>query len=375
MAIDLSKLNIIKNTPDPLSLANGLDPKLSEVSNQPTTQIAEPSNVSKLCSSYDEVRSGKLSSKDFQRKLLNLDPTMTIEILRIDPRIKDKVKEYLIETLCWYIELRILISTGFKIDSEELKNNSDLNIFLDKINQDNFKNLNQKDPKECSYIIRDLLKVFVNDDVIQPKYNIDSDMVMYLSNMRPTFLNEINVLFDLYQKVYFKLSDDLVAIVECGEDPTTRNKIEQFVNSKVSDIQPRFEMINRHILSSNLSTRIDYDLDLAIVGLENPSPNAKISQLSLQKRLNYLNSWLINGIIHTITQINRLNGLKPEYKQNSTYNLGKENFTLANTKFDIWQILQDTGKFLDSLKGLTDGSATITGIKSNDILDILEVNY
>ena len=56
-------------------------------------------------------------------------------------------------------------------------------------------------------------------------------------------------------------------------------------------------MINRHILSSNLSSKIDYDLDLSKIGVlpEDPMEASKIlgisaSQLGLKKRLDNLNA-------------------------------------------------------------------------------------
>ena len=101
-------------------------------------------------------------------------------------------------------------------------------------------------------------------------------MIRYLSNQRPTFLNEITVLFDLYSKYYDQISNDFL------EKKPLRN---------IKDIRPRFDMINRHILSSNLSTRIDYDIDLTTT-VGSLDLNITASKLGLEKRLTNLNSWL-----------------------------------------------------------------------------------
>ena len=359
----LSSLKIIKSFPDPLARANGsnIEPKP-----QPSTIKSNSEGpvgiIEKINTNYTELRRGKLNQNDFNRKILQMDKSL------LDPLDLETVKietlNFLFMTLKWYIQLKFLISTGLKAETlsvidklpTKYKELSEYIEFID--NLDNPNERQKRNPKEISYKIKDLLEIFVKDDILHPKYKINNEMIMYLSNQRPTFLNEITVLFDLYSKYYDQISNDFL------EKKPLRN---------IKDIQPRFDMINRHILSSNLSTRIDYDIDLTTT-VGSLDLNITASKLGLEKRLTNLNSWLMNGIIHTQSSINRFSALKPVTK-NTYRGLSDLNNQPVITNYDLWMILRDTKAFLESLKGLVDGTAFITGMQSGDILDVLEVNY
>lgn len=373
MGLDLSKLTIIKHSPDPLAKAN--QSNIEKIENDKSID-APLSLQDQLVETYQDVRGGRLNTNDFKRKMIKMDKTL---INDVNPESKDQVLFVLLQTLKWYIQLKILISTGLKAENlsetlserlpkeySKLKDEKLISLIkvLDNpsLNTLGFfaQNIN---PKDSSTIIRNLLHIFISDDPIHPVYKINSKMVTYLANSRPTFLKEITVLFDLYSKVYDQFSKDL---------------LEGLPLKNVSDIQPRFEMINRHILSSNLSSRVNYDLDLNTIGVNDVISDPTLfntSNLGLSKRLTNLNDWLMNGIIHTQSSINRLFGLKPITKEGKSKLLYDYSSQPANTKYELWQILQDTKSFLESLKGLTDGSAFITGMQSLELLDTLDVNY
>lgn len=378
--MDLSKianLTIIKHNPDPLSKGMDQTPMTPVSSTSSTSSTFPQQNLTQIEAGFNEVRAGNLSEKDFKRKIQKVNPTL-LEALETGNSggsvtdLRQHLKHQLLETLYWFIQLKVLISTSTTLESfrtSEMFLNSDNGAeelteivwVFNTLDHTNYTDI-QIDYKRLSLGICKLLKLFINDDPINPKYKIDSTMVRYLSNNRPTYLKEITVLFDLYSKVYDQLASDLVNGV-------------QFRNIK--DIQPRFDMINRHILSSNLTTRIDYDLDLNKLGVD-PGYDIKASDLGLQRRLNYLNDWLVNGIVNIQTQLNRLNNLKPvtsgsaQWTQSSLLNGA---YTGVTTKYHIWEILKDTSKFLETLKGLTDGTGFITGMVSYDLLDTLNVNY
>ena len=360
----ISSLKIIKAAPDPLAKINGTSPGINTIESQSEKIQTQEPLISRINKSYSDVRQGKLSENDFERKLSQLDNNL---IKEIDPKIKKDIKKLLNETLKWYFSIKLLISTGYTLETlmesdpiTKTGNNSKYDLSnhikaLSHLEEDQ----NDINPKGNSFIIKEFLSELINDDIINPKYKIDTEMLMYLSNQRPTFLNEITVLFDLYSKYYDQISNDLL------EDLPLR---------KIDEIQPRFNMINRHILSSNLSTRIDYDIDLTKVPGGDIPTSISTSQLGLQKRMNNLNSWLTNGIIHTQSSINRFSALKPVTKK--TYlGLNNLNNQPVITKYQLWMVLRDTKAFLESLKGLVDGTAFITGMQSGDILDVLEVNY
>ena len=370
----LSSLKIIKSFPDPLARANGSN---IETKPQPSTNKSTSESpigiIEKINNNYTELRRGKLNQNDFNRKILQvdkslLDPLDSINSPQVsngnNTDIKTETLNFLFMTLKWYIQLKFLISTGLKVETlsaidklpTKYKELSEYIEFID--NLDNQSERQKRSPKEISYKIKDLLEIFIKDDILHPKYKIDNDMIMYLNNQRPTFLNEITVLFDLYSKYYDQISNDFL------EKKPLRN---------IKDIQPRFDMINRHILSSNLSTRINYDIDLTTT-IGSSNLNITASKLGLEKRLSHLNSWLMNGIIHTQSSINRFSALKPVTK-NTYRGLSDLNNQPVITKYDLWMILRDTKAFLESLKGLVDGTAFITGMQSGDILDVLEVNY
>lgn len=359
--MDLSKLKIIKATVDPLARSNpsNVNVKSQETKTETPGQISE-STIETINDGYNELRRGKLNQNDFNRKILKLDNRLLDDVSQYQ---KKEILDFLFETIKWYIQLKFLISTGLK--AETLSTDGDIpDEYAELIPFLQFvEDLDQPDvrscinPKDTSHTVKSLLELFINDDIIQPKYKINSEMLMYLHNQRPTFLNEITVLFDLYSKYYDQISRDFL------EGQTFRS---------IKQIQPRFDMINRHILSSNLKTRVDYDLDLSKISTD--ETNIGTSQLGLQKRLNHLNSWLTNGIIHTQSSINRFSALKPVTK--ATYRgLNDLNNQPIISRYDLWIILRDTKSFLESLKGLVDGTAFITGIQSGDILDVLEVNY
>lgn len=370
----LSSLKIIKSSPDPLARANGSNIETKpQLSTNKSTSESPIGIIEKINNNYAELRRGKLNQSDFNRKILQVDKSLLDPLDSINPLemsngnntdIKTETLNFLFMTLKWYIQLKFLISTGLKAEtlsaidklSTKYEELSEYIEFID--NLDNQSERQKRSPKEISYKIKDLLEIFIKDDILHPKYKIDNDMIMYLSNQRPTFLNEITVLFDLYSKYYDQISNDFL------EKKPLRN---------IKDIQPRFDMINRHILSSNLSTRIDYDIDLTTT-IGSSDLNITASKLSLEKRLGHLNSWLMNGIIHTQSSINRFSALKPVTK-NTYRGLSDLNNQPVITKYDLWMILRDTKAFLESLKGLVDGTAFITGIQSCDILDVLEVNY
>ena len=192
------------------------------------------------------------------------------------------------------------------------------------------------------------------------------------------FLNEIATLFDLYSKYYKTLSKELLTNLSDG------NFNIKF--QKIKNIQPRFNMINKHILLSNLSTKINFNLDLKKIGAlpENPQEASKIlgisaSQFGLKKRLDNLNEWLTNGIIMIQVSINRIYALKPlsSVAVDGSIKVGLKAHaaSAANKIYDLWLVLEDIAAFLDSLKGLIDGSAFLTGVPSEDMLEILEINY
>lgn len=413
--MDFSKintLNIIKKTKDPLvnqsiqanvSQTPSSGPSLtSDLSGQ--TSKDRISNTEKINSLYKDFRQGKLSKNDLDRKLLNINPII-LNTINEDVRINTIF--VLSQTLKWLTQLKILLSTGLSpnlvLDQSQQTTNSPVSSgkFKDfktlEENEEHITNIlkfgsyeNQpeevfsigdeispilNDPKGFSKKTKELLKVFVNDDIINPKYKVDN-ILLYLHNERPTFLKEIAVLFDLYAKYYETISKDFLETnLAAGKG-----------FKRIKDVQPRFDMINRHILASNLQTKINYNLDLDKIGAipEDPIEAAKLlgistSQLGLKKRLDNLNDWLINGIIQVQVSINRVNALKPvsRINQNGQSELGLNSSAgiPANTKYEIWLILNDTKAFLESLKGLIDGSAFLTGIPSGDILEVLETNY
>ena len=362
--MNLSKPKIIKSTLDSTQVKSMEDQKSKQNINE--AMVEDPISIrNKIINTYNELRKGKINQSDFNRNILQIDkdllsPLNTVEL----NNIRLETLNFLFATLKWYIQLKFLISTGLKVEilssfdklPAKYKDLSDYIEFID--NLDNQSERQKINPKDISYKIKDLLEIFIKDDTLRPKYKINNEIIMYLSNQRPTFLNEITVLFDLYSKYYDQISNDFL------EKKPLRN---------IKDIQPRFDMINRHILSSNLSTRIDYDIDLTTT-VGSLDLNITASKLGLEKRLTNLNSWLMNGIIHTQSSINRFSALKPVTK-NTYRGLSDLNNQPVITNYDLWMILRDTKAFLESLKGLVDGTAFITGMQSGDILDVLEVNY
>jgi hypothetical protein len=338
------------------------------------TTIAPGSKVKKL---YGEFRKGSITKEDLDKKLLNNNPLLS-EKVNID--IQKEVVVILLETLKWLMKLKILISTGKNPNKKILEFSETINNIITDDNILGNLDILHSEPKRFSKEVYDFLKLFTSDDLLNPRFKVD--LSGYLTNVRPNFLKEIAVLFDLYSKYYETISNELINNLE-KTGPNGSDKIN--VNfKKLSDIQPRFNMINKHILTSNLVEQIDYNLDLEKIGVlpEDPIEASKIlgitsTQLGLKKRLDHLNAWLINGIIMVQVSINRLYALKPISldKPNSVPGLKAVAAKSANTIPDIWLILEDTKSFLESLKGLIDGRAFITGVPSENMLDILNTNY
>ena len=325
--------------------------------------------IKTIIDTYTTFRKGEINEDEFKSNILRFDKRV---FNNIDEAFKNQIRISLFQTLKWFIQLKLLISTSHKVESLiEFSNTISLNKNYKNLNNPNITRLlyslenpnmfqDNFNPKEASDAIKNLLKIFIEDDILHPIYKIDNELIVYLSNNRPTFLNEITLLFDLYSKVFGQYSKDFL------EDKNIR---------QIGEIQPRFDMINRHILSSNLSTRIDYNLDLDKISEDRNYSKIETSQMGLQKRMNFLNDWLINGIIHTQVSINRLSGLKPNTQVGKVKPINDFSSRSATSKYEIWMILEETKSFMQSLKGLTEGTAFITGIQSNDILDILDVNY
>lgn len=395
--MDLTKintLNIVKKNKDPL-VSKTIESNIGIVSPTTNGSVTEPTNISidnntKIKNLYKDLRLGKIQKNDFDKNLEKIEP-------RILETINDETRKNCIlvlsNTLKWLIQLKLMISTGQQTDSlnndlfdnyygenTEYKELGKQKIILDILDfdEDNVMKttLISSNPKEFSKSIKHLLEVFIGDDILKPKYKVDN-ILSYLYNERPTFLKEIAVLFDLYSKYFDTISKNLI-------QQTTNNQLITF--GKIKDIQPRFNMINKHILSSNLSNKINYNLDLNKIGVlpEDPNEASKIlgisaSQLGLKKRLDNLNEWLTNGIIMVQVSINRIHALKPlsSVAADGSVKVGLKAHAAqaANRIYDIWLILEDTKSFLDSLKGLIDGSAFITGVPSRDTLEILDTNF
>lgn len=417
----INNLNIIKRIKDPL-VNQSIQANVSQTpsSGPSTTDLSgrtpkdKISNIEKINSLYKDFRQGKLSKNDLDRKLLNINPII-LNTINEDVRINTIF--VLSQTLKWLTQLKILLSTGLSpnlaADLSQPTTNSPVSSgkFKDfktlEENEEHITNIlkfgsyeNQpegifsikdeilqitNDPKGFSKKTKELLKVFVNDDIINPKYKVDN-ILLYLHNERPTFLKEIAVLFDLYAKYYETISKDFLETDLTDQTNQAAGNWDWKGFKRIKDVQPRFDMINRHILASNLQTKINYNLDLDKIGAipEDPVEAAKLlgistSQLGLKKRLDNLNDWLINGIIQVQVSINRINALKPISRINqngqSVLGLNSSAGIPAHTKYEIWLILNDTKAFLESLKGLIDGSAFLTGMPSGDILEVLETNY
>ena len=407
----LSALTIIKSNPE-TTKAPGTEPNKiitntgsngSDASqNTPTIQVKI------LESKHDDLRRGKLSLKDFNKKILGTNPKLLDEITLGNKNI---IEGFLQDTLMWYIRLKLLLSTGVPPEDwlDNLKHKSYRNHpLLDSIKifetfsegKTNGKlyNLN---PKEASSLTKDFLQVFINDDALYPQYKITNEMVSYLHNERPGFINEIQVLFELYSKFYDTISNYLIEdklIVGDNDNTGLTQSNPGAINSQsvtLSSLQPRFDMINRHIfytLDSKLtrlpigSSNVEYsgtDMDLnklipkdIIDPINIPIIDIKnSSKLNLLKRFENLNNWLINGIIQVQTSINRLNGLKPLTKEGYTRDLLDFSSQPATSNYDVWLVLRDTKAFLESLKGLVDGSSFLSGIPSGDMLSVLDTNY
>lgn len=398
--MDLTKINtlsVIKKNKDPL-VSKSITPNVTQVSaNIPETELKVgisksnvtqiPSKVNKVKKLYTDFRTGHIQKEDFERKIFGLEPKI---LKKMTSASKKEILPILVETLKWLIQIKILISTGknpntpnqnfpFLINNiieKDTHNNEDRNSLI---------NLIDKDPKKFSLEIYSFLRLFTEDDILNPKYKVD--ISGYLANDRPNFLKEIVVLFELYCKYYETVSKDIIDSIENSDFSNTQDENIQFQEfKKLSEVQPRFQMINKHILSSNLNEKITHNLDLTKIGIlpEDPIEASKIlgisaSQLGLKKRLDNLNAWLINGIIMVQVSINRIYALKPisTFTPGALTVPGLKNFAAKNAEniYDIWLIIEDTKSFLESLKGLIDGKAFITGVPSNNMLDILNVNY
>ena len=385
--MDLSKLNnltIIKKNKDPLvnqSIASNVEAKNPNNLNE-KIEINDKKDI--LFNLYKKFRNGKLSKSNLNEKLQNNEPKL---IENISNEVRTEIILVLSQTLKWLLQIKLLLSTGKNVDNlnletfnefEELgKNKKIISDILSLTEDDTNVDLIALNPKEFSLKIKSLLKVFTNDDIINPKYKTDK-IINYLHNERPMFLNEIATLFDLYSKYYKTLSKELLTNLSDG------NFNIKF--QKIKNIQPRFNMINKHILLSNLSTKINFNLDLKKIGAlpENPQEASKIlgisaSQFGLKKRLDNLNEWLTNGIIMIQVSINRIYALKPlsSVAVDGSIKVGLKAHaaSAANKIYDLWLVLEDIAAFLDSLKGLIDGSAFLTGVPSEDMLEILEINY
>lgn len=391
--MDLSKINnltIIKKNKDPLVSnsipSNGYLEAPSGLGKPPL--IIDKKTI--LFDLYKEFRYGKLSKYDFDKKLQATENKL---IENLTAEVRNEILLVLSHTLKWLIQLKLLFSTGrnsenlnSKIFDEQyseynelsLDNIKELIINIVSITEDDLNiNIISKNPKEFSLGIKNFLNIFLKDDILNPKYKTDK-IINYLHNERPTFLKEIAVLFDLYSKYYNTLSKKLLEDLGNGDFNIKFDKIK--------NIQPRFNMINKHILSSNLDTKINFDIDLKKIGVlpEDPLEATNIlgisaSQFSLKKRLDNLNSWLTNGILMVQVSINRLHALKPlsSIAVDGSVKVGLKSHAAqsANQIYDIWLILEDTKSFLESLKGLIDGSAFLTGVSSEDQLQILDTNY
>ena len=404
----LSTLKIIKNNPEtmkPKSFQNNPDSgstgklKLTEANTSNISDQMDLQNnpnqtslkvISAIEPKYKDLRKGKINLNDFNRKLLEAHPTLmdtqqdNPSISGIIQRNKKMVNRILLDTLNWYIQLKILISTGLSL--EDCKNSENINY--KKLASEDLPIIQnqENDPKGFSTNVKKFLENFVYDNglmVLDQQYKITDEMVSYLYNERPGFINEVVVLFELYSKYYNTLSEYLIEDAfnkSTNEETDPRSTTFRF---SISKIQPRFDMINRHIFYTletktikNPEPTINLDLnkiiDPNILPIQN---NGMVSKFSLMNRLTNLNNWLINGIVNIGVSINRLNGLKPITQPGKTRDLLDFSERMVVSNYDIWLILKDTKSFLDSLKELIDGSAFITGIPSGDILDILDTNY
>ena len=390
--MDLSKintLNIIKKNKDPL-VNKSITPNTNVISGgsknsslngetkEPTnlTTITPGTKVKKL---YGEFRKGLITKENLDKKLLSIKP-LIMEKVDIDARKEANI--ILLETLKWLIKLKILISTGKNPNKKILEFSETINNIITDDNILGNLDILHSDPKRFSKEVYNFLKLFTSDDLINPKFKVD--LSGYLTNVRPNFLKEIAVLFDLYSKYYETISNELINNLEKVEQESSGSNKINVKFKKLPDIQPRFDMINKHIFASNLIEQVDYNLDLEKIGVlpEDPYEASKIlgisaSQLGLKKRLDYLNAWLINGIVMVQVSINRLYALKPISldKPNSIPGLNLAASKSVNEIYDVWLILEDTKSFLESLKGLIDGRAFITGVPSENMLDILNTNY
>lgn len=363
MALDLANLKIIKK-----STTNVVDTSVNEVANVKDTKLG------KLEETYKTLQKGGTTKKDFNRVLLRLYPKL---LTNINPVTRTELNRKLKEISSWYINLKNVL-----MDYEELivihrtdtdKNKIAKNSFRQTLTELNVFLKTDRFDKAQSLLTKDLLAVFINDDPFKPIFNVNDRLVNFLIKTERTtsFIKEMALCFGLYRKYISKLAEDFAKDIELDKEIKFKN---------IDDVQPRFNLINDHILKSNPKDKNKLSLNLEILLNKEEQDNinkdlketATVSGMGLKKRLNEINKWLNDGLFHTQYLYNRLNNLKVKITDKNSL---KEFEPTINDNYMVWGLLKDIEIFLGSMEDLLLGKSFLVGVNTIEKLETLDVSY
>ena len=344
--------------------------------------------IEKIQNEYKHVQKGNISETDFKKLLMRNHPRLLSPINNLT---RTQLNQRLKHLINWYIEIKnILIgyndATKDNLQFRELtKLYTDLKVFTD---TDRF-------GKEQSIILKDIVNLFLIDNPLNPNFGVSENLgrVLAKTNRNTSYIKELTLCFSLYRKYLNTLASDFVKAFEYPEgiDASSDQRIlkalpdPEVTFRTIYEIQPQFQMINSHINKSvdttlsnhkeharNFNTEIFGNLNNLNKDIIPLTTNQEVSNMGIKKRLNEINNWISNGLIHAQHQYNRLNNLKIVRTDN---NINK-NFDLSiNDNFKVWCVIKDTEKYLESIEDLLLAKSFLTGMVNTSNLEVLEVNY
>lgn len=344
--------------------------------------------IEKIQTEYKNVQSGHIHESDFKKIILRNHPRL---LSNIELNTREQINIRLKQLISWYFEIKnILIgyndATKDMVQFRELTENyTNLKIFL---NGDRIEIMQSK-------LVKNIIESFNNDNPINPKFGVCDSLgrVLAKTNRNTSYIKEITLCFSLYRKYFKEISKDFVKSFEFpdGIEPTIDQRLLKKLPTpsielrSIFMVQPRFQMINEHIRKSvdvfdkdhknscrNFDTEVIGDINTFNSDILTLTTNQEISNMGIKKRLTEINNWINNGIIQAQYQFNRLNNFKIIRTQN---NINKNFAEPIVDNFKVWCLIKDIEKYLESMEDLLLGKSFLTGINTNENLDVLEVNY
>ena len=358
-------------------------------------ELTKQGNDEKIKNMYKLVQSGSIQEKDFKKSLFKTHPKM---LSKISIGTRNNLSWKLKELIKLYLDIKCLLM-GFPENNSDLnfKNNSSENIvrFYElKASLDTFLNTERMD-KQQSLILKEIISLFVYDNPVKPEFGVSDYLINTIvkTERNESLIKEITLCFSMYRKYLNTLAIDFNKAFEDEKEieTLTETHIEKdidFTFRNIQDIQPRFQMVINHIKKTNdpilIKSKFGFK-DLNSLNLnsiytnqeieslnKNLTTNEIVSGMGMKKRLNDINKWMNNGLIHAQNSFNRLNNLKIQRTKDS-----KDLNIIPNISdnYMVWCLIKDIEKYLESVEDLLMAKSFLTGMVNDEAIQTLNVNY